>query len=232
MSSTYDARSSGVHSPTLGSDYLSSVSSSRSIVDMPVEGTKLAPRTFRGDPAQVEQFLRRFERLAMLHNLSSREKCETVVDYCSRVVRETIQGFSAYRQFRWEELKENIRVFWNADLEDKRFRIRDLQAFVARSKKQPIQEMKDWRRYLRRFIRIAGWLQGQGKISDHDYAYYMWTGLYPPFRNRLEARLLLRDPSHDMATPFEPEEIRKAAEAILGVNRFDTERLGQMSRMT
>ncbi|KAJ2978244.1 hypothetical protein NUW54_g11315 [Trametes sanguinea] len=88
---------------------------------MPVEGTKLAPRTFKGDPAQVEQFLRRFERLAMLHNLSSREKCETVVDYCSRVVRETIQGFSAYWQFRWEELKENIRVFWNADLEDKRF---------------------------------------------------------------------------------------------------------------
>ncbi|OSC97672.1 hypothetical protein PYCCODRAFT_1340317, partial [Trametes coccinea BRFM310] len=127
----------------------------------------------------------------------------------------------AYRQFRWDELKENIRVFWNADLEDKRFRIRDLQVFVAHAKKQPIHEMKDWRRYLRRFIRIAGWLQGQGKISDHDYAYYMWTGLYVPFRNRLEARLLLRDPSHDMATPFEPEEIRKAAEAILGVNRFD-----------
>ncbi|OSD06263.1 hypothetical protein PYCCODRAFT_1422583 [Trametes coccinea BRFM310] len=179
MSSTYEARSSGVHSPTLGSDYLSSVSSRRSIVDMPMEGTKLAPRTFKGDPAQ---------------------KCETVVDYCSRVVRETIQGFSAYRQFRWDELKENIRVFWNADLEDKRFRIRDLQVFVAHAKKQPIHEMKDWRRYLRRFIRIAGWLQGQG--------------LYVPFRNRLEARLLLRDPSHDMATPFEPEEIRKAAEGL------------------
>ncbi|KAI9057610.1 hypothetical protein FKP32DRAFT_1681292 [Trametes sanguinea] len=32
-----------------------------------------------------------------------------------------------------------------------------------------------------------------------------------------------------MATPFEPEEIRKAAEAILGVNRFDTERLERTS---
>ncbi|KAJ8462651.1 hypothetical protein ONZ51_g10764 [Trametes cubensis] len=192
---------------------------------MPVEGTKLAPKTFRGDPAEVEQFLRRFERLAMLHNLSAREKCETIVDYCSKVVRETIQGFSAYRLHNWEELKQNVRIFWNADLEDKRFRIRDLQAFVAHSRKQPIQELKDWRKYLRKFIRIAGWLQGQGKLKADDYAYYMWTGLYGPFRKQLEARILLKDPSHDMAEPFEPEAIRKAAEAILGVDRFDTERL-------
>ena len=73
-------------------------------MDLPMEGTKLAPKTFRGDPAQVEQFLRRFERLAMLHNLSPREKCETIVDYCSKVVRETIQGFAAYRMHNWEEI--------------------------------------------------------------------------------------------------------------------------------
>ncbi|KAI0375520.1 hypothetical protein BV20DRAFT_1031983 [Pilatotrama ljubarskyi] len=195
-------------------------------MDMPVEGTKLAPKTFRGEAAEVEQFLRRFERLALLHNLTPREKCETIVDYCSRRVRETIQGFAAYRHGNWGELKENVRIFWNADLEDKRFRIKDLQAFAAQSRKQPIQELRDWRRYLRKFIRIAGWLQGQGKLSNHDYAYYMWTGLYVPFRKRLEGRILLEDPNHDMADPFEPEAIRKAAEAILGVNRFDTERLG------
>ncbi|KAI0323635.1 hypothetical protein GY45DRAFT_1349747 [Cubamyces sp. BRFM 1775] len=156
-----DARSSRAHSPSYGSD-LSSIPSSR---------TKLAPKTFRGDPA---------ERLAMLHNLSP-------LDYCSKVV--------PYRLHNWEELKQN------------RFRIRDLQAF-------PIHELKDWRRYLRKFIRIAGWLQGQGKLKADDYAYYMWTGLYGPFRKRLEARILLKDPSHDMAEP-------KAAEAILGVDRSD-----------
>ena len=100
MSSTMDARSSRAHSPSYGSD-LSSIPSSRSVMDLPMEGTKLAPKTFKGDPAQVEQFLRRFERLAMLHNLSPREKCETIVDYCSKIVRETIQGFSAYRSHNW-----------------------------------------------------------------------------------------------------------------------------------
>ncbi|KAI0671979.1 hypothetical protein C8Q78DRAFT_972111 [Trametes maxima] len=193
---------------------------------MPYEGSKLAPKTFRGDAAEVEPFLRRFERLAALHNLSPREKCETIVDYCSKVVRETIQGFAAYRQFDWGELKENIRISWNADLEDKRFRIKDLQAFAAVAHLRSIRELKDWRKYLRKFVRIAGWLQGQGKLSDHDYALFMWTGLPKPFQRRLEARILLKDPGHDMSEPFAPNEIRKAAEAILGVNRFDTERLG------
>ncbi|KAJ3019325.1 hypothetical protein NUW54_g112 [Trametes sanguinea] len=86
--------------------------------------------------------------------------------------------------------------------------------------------MRDWRRYLRRFVRIAGWLQGQNKLSDNDYAYYLWTGLTSSFRRRLEARLLLKDPHHDMSKPFDPTDIQKAAEALLGVDRFDTERLG------
>ncbi|KAI0362873.1 hypothetical protein BV20DRAFT_901314, partial [Pilatotrama ljubarskyi] len=89
-----------------------------------------------------------------------------------------------------------------------------------------ILELRDWRKYLRRFIRIAGWLQGQRKLSDTDYAYYLWTGLPSSFRKRLEARLLMEDPHHDMSEPFDPENIRKAAEALLGVDRFDTERLG------
>ncbi|KAI0349796.1 hypothetical protein OH77DRAFT_1414305, partial [Trametes cingulata] len=212
-------------SPLLGSDF-SSVSSSRSIMDMPVEGTKLAPKVFRGDPGDVEPFLRRFERLAVLHNLTDREKCETVTDYCSKVIRETIEGFTAYQQGNWGQLKANIRIFWNADLESKRFRIRDLQAFTAKSRKQSILELRDWRKYLRRFIRIAGWLQGQRKLSDTDYAYYLWTGLPSSFRRRLEARLLMEDPHHDMSEPFDPENIQKAAEALLGVDRFDMERLG------
>ncbi|KAI0632636.1 hypothetical protein C8Q77DRAFT_1058494, partial [Trametes polyzona] len=212
-------------SPFTTSEF-SSIGSTRSIMGMPVEGTKLAPKVFRGNPAEVETFLRRFERLALLHNLTERERCETVTDYCSRVVRETIEGFPAFRNGNWTQLKANIRVFWNADLESKRFRLRDLQAFAIKSRKQPILELREWRTYLRRFVRIAGWLQGQGKLSDTDYAYYMWTGLPSSFRKRLEVRLLLEDPHHDMSEPFEPEDIRKAAEAILGLERFDTERLG------
>ncbi|KAI0636164.1 hypothetical protein C8Q77DRAFT_1035779, partial [Trametes polyzona] len=212
-------------SPLLGSDF-SSVSSKHSVMNMPVEGTKLAPKIFRGDPADVAPFLCRFERLATLHNLTDQEKCETVTDYCSKLVRETIEGFTAYRQGNWTQLKANICVYWYADLESKRFRIRDLQAFAAQSRRQPILELRDWRSYLRRFIRIAGWLQGQNKLSETNYAYYLWTGLPSSFRRRLEARLLLKDPHHDMSEPFDPEAIRKAAEALLGMDRFDTGRLG------
>ncbi|KAI9059363.1 hypothetical protein FKP32DRAFT_1533805, partial [Trametes sanguinea] len=106
----------------------------RSIMDMPVEGSKLAPKKFRGESAEVEPFLRIFERLAALHNLTDGEKCETVTDYCNKRVRKTIEGFAAYRQRNWGQLKANIKVFWNADLESTHFRIRDLQVFTAKSR--------------------------------------------------------------------------------------------------
>ncbi|KAI1791113.1 hypothetical protein LXA43DRAFT_973301 [Ganoderma leucocontextum] len=198
----------------MSSDF-SSIGSTRSIMDMPLEGGKLAPKTFKGDPADVESFLRRFERLAILHHLTSQERCEMVTDYCGRIVRETIEGFKAYRDGNWETLKADIR----------KFRVKDLETFVIHTQKQNIYELRDWRKYLRNFIRVAGWLRGQSKLSDDDYAYYMWIGLHPRFRSRLENRILLEEPNHDMSEPFSPESIAKAAEAILGVERFDTERL-------
>ena len=50
--------SSRAYSPVTTSDF--SLGSSHSVMDMPVEGTKLAPRLFRGDSSEVEPFLRRF----------------------------------------------------------------------------------------------------------------------------------------------------------------------------
>ncbi|KAH9855427.1 hypothetical protein C2E23DRAFT_724041, partial [Lenzites betulinus] len=210
--------------PTIGSDF--SIATSYSVLDMPVEGSRRAPKQFRGEASDVEPFLRKYERLALSYHLSNQEKCETVTDYCGRVVRETIEGFPSYQQGNWTQLKEDIRVFWNADLESKRFRIKDLQRFVSESKQEPVKELRDWRQYLRNYVRIAGWLQGKQKISEADYAYYMWIGLPKPFRRQLEPRILLEDPAHDMSVPFSPQAMDRAAKSILSVDRFDMERLG------
>ncbi|KAI9060443.1 hypothetical protein FKP32DRAFT_1613477 [Trametes sanguinea] len=101
---------------------------------MPVEGSKLAPKNFRGESAEVGPFLHRFKQLAALHNLTDGEKCKPVIDYC----------IAAYRQRDWGQLKANIK---------------DLQVFTAKSRKQAILSMRDWHWYLRQFVRIASWLQ-------------------------------------------------------------------------
>ncbi|EIW51202.1 uncharacterized protein TRAVEDRAFT_137787, partial [Trametes versicolor FP-101664 SS1] len=216
-------------SPSVATDFSLGSRSGRSaltVLDMPVEGSRRAPKHFKGEASDVEPFLRKYERLAITHNLTEREKCDTILDYCGRVVRETIEGFPSFQQGTWEQLKEDIRVYWNADLESKRFRIKDLQRFISKSKEESILELRDWRQYLRNFVRIAGWLKGKKKISEGEYAYYLWMGLHRTFRKRLEARILLEDPEHDMSTPFTPKAIEKAAKALLSVDRFDTERLG------
>ncbi|OSC96325.1 hypothetical protein PYCCODRAFT_1472714 [Trametes coccinea BRFM310] len=193
----------GYRSPTLESDItLSTRSSTRSVLEMPLEGSRYAPKKFRGHPSDIEPFLRKFERLAALKN---QEKCETVLDYCGRTVRETIEGFASYQNYDWDQLKRDIKIYWNADLESKRFRIADLEKFVTKSVRDPITELKDWRGYLRDFIRIGGWLKGHGKISEDNFAYYLWIGLHP---NAMD----------------------KAAKALLSVDRFDTERLRAKGR--
>ncbi|KAI0349232.1 hypothetical protein OH77DRAFT_1440539 [Trametes cingulata] len=197
-----DQQQAGYRSPAGVSDF---TLSSRSVLEMPLEGSRKAPKQFKGDPSDVEPFLRKYERLATLYGLSDQEKCQTILDYCGRL--------------------EDIWVYWNADLESKRFRVKDLQRFVATSKEEPIIELKDWQSYLRRFIRIGGWLLGQKKISEREYAYYLWTGLHPAFRHQLEARILISKPEHDMSEPFSLKDIDKAAKALLSVDRFDTERL-------
>ncbi|CDO69398.1 hypothetical protein BN946_scf184270.g1, partial [Trametes cinnabarina] len=221
----------GYRSPTLESDItLSTRSSTRSVLEMPLEGSRYAPKKFQGHPSDIEPFLRKFERLAALNNLTNQEKCETVLDYCGRTVRETIEGFASYQNYDWDQLKKDIKIYWNADLESKRFRVADLEKFVTKSVRDPITELKDWRGYLRDFIRIGGWLKGHGKISEDDFAYYLWIGLHPSFRKRLEARILLEDPDHDMTKPFTPDAMDKAAKALLSVDRFDTERLRAKGR--
>ncbi|KAL7280850.1 hypothetical protein ACG7TL_005794 [Trametes sanguinea] len=157
-------------------------------------------------------------------------RVEYTLPSSTTLLRETLEGFASYQNYDWDQLKKDIKIYWNADLESKRFCVADLEKFVTKSVRDPITELKDWRGYLWDFICIGGWLKGHGKISEDDFAYYLWIGLHPSFRKRLEARILLEDPDHDMTKPFTPDAMDKAAKALLSVDRFDTKRLRAKGR--
>lgn len=188
-----------------------------------MEGGKLAPKTFRGDPAEVERFLRRFERLAIQHNLTLEQRCEMVTDYCSRRVRETIEGFQAHASKDWPALHQKIRTTWNADLDSRRFRVCDLEEFIRDHRNEPISDIQEWRHYLRKYTRIAGWLRRHGKLTDREYAFHFWMGIHKRLRRRIDDRLRDKKPDHDMRNPWEPEDVEEAAERLLINERFDTE---------
>ncbi|KAI0734990.1 hypothetical protein BC629DRAFT_1600777 [Irpex lacteus] len=197
------------------------------VADMPFLGTKGAPKKFKGKSADVETFLRHYERMIAKYNLTTdKEKVENITQYCSKAVRQFMEGLTSYGTPDWTAFAKDLRKFYEADKDSRRYKVRDLEAFVLVSRsKEPFSSLAAWMRYNREFIRIAGWLRQKGKIDKEEQEIYFWKGIPRRFRDRLEFRLMSSKPQHNLDEPFEIPDVTKAAESLLKRDRFDNDRL-------
>ena len=193
-----------------------------SVLTMPIPGTKLAPEKFRGDFHKVKEFIYHYERLCAQNNVTlDAEKCETLLRYCSKREKQTIQNIRSYTIKSWARLREDILRLYDADLDTKRYKVKDVRMFSKTQKGKRIRDLGGWKKYCRAFLRIAGSLLSEGKINDKDYATYFWQGIPRVLRTRLENRILTQDPVRDLSEPFGVEEIDTAAAAVLQRDQFD-----------
>ena len=148
----------------------------RGAADLPIEGTKGAPKKFKGHSATVEDFLRRYEKLCTKYNVTDgRERIENITQYCSREVREFLEGLTSYRGNNWDAFKQDFKEFFNADKDERRFRTKDLDRYVIVSRKESnITSLEAWQKYNRGFICIAGWLILHRKILVEQYNTSFW----------------------------------------------------------
>jgi hypothetical protein len=193
-----------------------------SVNTLPILGTKQAPEKFRGDYTKVDHFIKHFERLLAQHNVvNDTEKCQAVIMYCSRSVTEFIQALDNYITPDWDKLKKDISDFYDADLDITRYKVRDLTAYVKKTKRVKMGNLSAWKKYARGFIRIGGWLKAQTKISNTEHMVYFWEGIPKTMKKKIEERLLSKNPTRNMTNPFTVDDITTAAEAILQRNHFD-----------
>ena len=200
-----------------------SSNSPKSVLSMPIPGTKLAPEKFRGDFHKVKEFIQHFERLCIQNNVTlDREICETLLRYCSKREKQTIKNMPSYNTRIWSKLREDILRLYDADLDTKRYKVKDVRLFSKRQKNRKIRDLAAWKKYCRKFLRIAGSLVNGGKISQKEYATYFWQGIPKALKIRIENRILTRNPLRDLSEPYSVFDIDAAAEAILQRDRFDT----------
>jgi hypothetical protein len=193
-----------------------------SVLTMPIPGTKLAPEKFRGDFHKVKEFIQHYERLCTQNNVTSDiEKCETVLRYCSKREKQTIMNIPSYTSRSWGRLREDILRLYDADLDTRRYKVKDVRNFSKKQKSKKIRDLAAWKKYCRSFLRIAGSLLSDDRISEREYATYFWQGIPKPLRIRLENRILAKNPVRDLSEPFEIDEIDNAASAVLQRDRFD-----------
>ena len=193
-----------------------------SVLTMPIPGTKLAPEKFRGDFHKVKEFIQHYERLCAQNNVTlDTEKCETLLRYCSKREKQTIKNIPSFTSRSWGRLREDILRLYDADLDTRRYKVKDVRNFSKKQKGKSIHDLAGWKKYCRAFLRIAGSLLSENKISSKEYATYFWQGISRTLRIRLENRILARNPVRDLSEPFEVDEIDTAAAAILQRDRFD-----------
>lgn len=199
----------------------------RGVVDLPIVGTKGAPKKFKGNSGDVRPFLEHYERLCAKHGVTKpKEKIESITQYCAKHVREFLEGLSSYQSSDYDVFKKDFKEFYNADKDSRRFRVRDLEKYIVESRKQsPMKDLHGWRKYARGFIRIGGWLESHQKITKEECAMYFWKGIPRRFRERLEHRLMSQSPTHDISKPFNIVDVEKVAKTLLQRDRFDHERL-------
>jgi hypothetical protein len=108
---------------------------------------------------------------------------------------------------KWERLRFDILKLYDADLDTKKYKVRDVRSFSRKHKQKKIRNLADWKKYCRAFLRIAGSLLTEKKIGSKEYATYFWQGIPRTLRVRLENRLLAGDPVRDLSEPFEVDDI-------------------------
>ncbi|KIP02205.1 hypothetical protein PHLGIDRAFT_79469, partial [Phlebiopsis gigantea 11061_1 CR5-6] len=194
--------------------------------DLPLLGAKGAPKKFTGSYSDVDQFLYHYNRLCQKFNVvSDQEKIENISQYCSRSVREVLEGLPAFTGNHWTSFTDDIRKYFEADKEAKRYRINDIEVYVQRTKKGNMRTLEDWNKYNRGFIRIVGWLKREQRINDREANFYFWKGIPRRFRELLEPRIIIKSPMHNTRDPFTISMVCGAAESLLSRDRFDNERL-------
>src|SRR5277367_3858877 len=189
----------------------------KSILDMPLPGTKRAPKKFKGDYRYIKEFLNHYEKLLNDCNVTKDdEKCAAILQYCSFDVRETIEGLAEYQTPDWTQLKTVLLRLYDSERNELRFIEDDIITFAKISKQKKIKSMNDFRNYERKFHRVAGWLKNKGELNDDQVNKYFWTGLHKKFRKYVEAQMATTTSTPlDSSKPFPITSIVRAAEAIL-----------------
>lgn len=193
----------------------------RSALDLPIPGTRQAPKEFTGRWEDALPFLDLYNRICAANNVTDPEKCTSLLQYCSYSTRKVIEGMEAYQDRDWPALQSEIEKQYNAKYGDYRFVEQDLSDLAQKWRHKSIHNLYDFRKYTRQFTAIAGWLKGKNKITEKEYNLQFWAGLPKPTRELAEARITTVEPRISRSSPYPVQKVVEACEYIMDRDHFD-----------
>lgn len=196
------------------------------ITSLPVKKGKGAPDTFKGDFRDIGSFIDHFETLCKEKNVvGDKYKCRGLVRYCSREVRETLEGLKSYLDKDYPSFKRDFIYHYDKDRETQRYKLKDLHALVRKWREKKIGNLETFKKYHLKYLRVGGWLLKNKKITDLKHRKWFWGGLPKKFRKKVEGQMRIADPQLNVKDPFPVDSIVAAAKNLYDRERFDEDEL-------
>lgn len=196
----------------------------RTIQDMPLKGSKHAPKTFKGQYYYVKEFIEDYEALLTTNNVTlDKDKVKLILRYCSYPVVEVIETLPHYTTPNWEDLKKELLSIYDSDQLDQRYKRKHLQKIYRKNRQEKMNSLSHVKAYYRTFQRVAGFLLNKDKITSKEYNLSFWKGIPKSIRPKVESILVRKDASIDLTQPQEVSKVMEALKDLFKRNRFDAE---------
>ncbi|KAJ6452563.1 hypothetical protein C8R47DRAFT_1229380 [Mycena vitilis] len=196
--------------------------STRTILDMPLRGSKDAPKTFRGHHSEVKYFIAHYDRLITKFNVTDpTDQCKLILDYCSTDVQGFIRASKYYQKRSWLKLRREILLSYDADRANSKYKPSDVARYTLKTQSRPFHNLSQWKGYYRKYKTMAGALVQQGHITRVNYDVYFWLGVEQDLRRTLEQRINQLNPGRNMRNQYSVREINEAAEWYFRRNRAE-----------
>ncbi|KAJ7109525.1 hypothetical protein C8R44DRAFT_635591, partial [Mycena epipterygia] len=193
----------------------------RTSMDMPIRGSKEAPKTFKGKHTEVLHFIQHYDRLLSKCRVTDKEKCEYILEYCSADVQNVVQAMDSFYKNKWTKLRKEILKFYDAERAAQKYKPSDVVTYTLKSKNHPCFNLTQWRKYFVKYNSIAGGPYRRGHLSKDNYLGYYWLGIHSTLRQILENRILQQRSQHDNSQ-YSMNEINGAAEWYFRRNKFES----------
>lgn len=189
---------------------------------MPMRNTKQAPPLFKGEYRRVSRFIEHYCHLLEYYQVTSdRDQCRGILEYCSQEVEDFILACPDYIRPNWEALKEEILKYYDAERMETRIQLSDLIKFLQEQVRKPMTSLSQWKKYSRKYLAQAGFLNRNQQLDDVEMHAYFWYGIPENLRNSLEVKLQTKYPTHDNSKePWTMTQIQTVAEVYFQRNTY------------
>ena len=122
------------------------------LLNMPSRNSKYAPKKFKGKYSDVLRFIQHYNQLLIQYMITNEEdKCNGVLEYVSRSVKDFIKSLPDFITPNWNRLQANILKFYDAERDDNRFQHNDLVDYIQLTSTKHLTTLGQWKEYYREF---------------------------------------------------------------------------------